>query len=72
MVTYKYDLDADGKKEKIICDIYESYPNYGYILDLYIIRESMKKYNSLDIPVLSIYDFNKKDKSLDLVIETYI
>lgn len=72
MVIYKYDLDADGKKEKFRCDINESYPNYGYILDLYINRQSMKKYNSLDIPVLSIYDCNKKDKSLDLTIETYI
>ena len=30
----------------------------------------MKKYETLGIPVLSIYDFNRKDKSLDIIIQS--
>ena len=68
-VTYSYDLDKNGKKEKIMCLIYTD--EYGYYtLDLYINNKLVRTYSELeDIPCVSIYDFNKNDNSLDIYIE---
>lgn len=68
-VTYSYDLDQNGKKEKILCFIYTD--EYGgYALDIYINNKLVKTYDELeDIPCMSIYDFNKNDNSLDIYIE---
>lgn len=69
-VTYKYDLDGDGKKEKIKCKVYIKSEYYCYVLDLYVNGKKVKKYESLGTPVLSIYDFNRKDKSLDILVKS--
>lgn len=67
-ITYSYDLDKDGKKEKILCLIGNG--EYGYTLDLYINNKLKKSYSDLEaIPCVSIYDINKNDKSLDIYIE---
>lgn len=67
-ITYSYDLDKDGKKEKILCLIGND--EYGYTLDLYINNKLKKTYSNLEaIPCVSIYDINKKDKSLDIYVE---
>lgn len=69
-VTYSYDLDKNGKKEKIMCLIHTDYEYGGYILDLYINNKLVKTYDELeDIPCMSIYDFNKNDNSLDIYID---
>ena len=69
-VTYKYDLDGDGKKEKIKCKTSNKVDGCPKELDLYINGRLVKKYETLGIPVLSIYDFNRKDKSLDIIIQS--
>lgn len=67
-ITYYYDLDKDGKKERILCLIGNG--EYGYTLDLYINNKLKKSYSELaDIPCVSIYDINKNDNSLDIYIE---
>ncbi|WP_343002930.1 hypothetical protein [Intestinibacter bartlettii] len=67
-ITYSYDLDKDGKKEKILCLIGND--EYGYTLDLYINNKLKASYSDLeDIPCVSIYDINKNDKSLDIYVE---
>lgn len=64
--TYKYDLDGDGKKEKI------RYYYEGEEVELYINGIKVETYESLEKPVVSICDFNKKDKSLDIVVKTEV
>ena len=39
-------------------------------MDLYVNGKKVKKYESLGTPVLSIYDFNRKDKSLDILVKS--
>ena len=64
-ITYSYDLDKDGKKEKILCLIGND--EYGYTLDLYINNKLKKTYSNLEaIPCVSIYDINKKDNNKEI------
>ena len=71
--TYKYDLDKDGKKEKIKYKLVEGV-GYQSKLNIYINKKKKLSLEEQEASVgygVTIYDINKKDKYLDIIVTTH-